>query len=190
MVLGVGYVIENDLVSHLEKAIGAVLDEKHLRTLIKGAILGSASGIVKDGKALSSRFANGYDSDSEPWICLHPRDLVARINTTTANEDDSGANQDRGNRPAAVKFTGGSDPAQNLLEAVMSKVSSITMIDRDEIEADAPLSTYGLDSLVSVELRNWIRRETNVMLPLPKIVGAENLRALSTTILSQRDVKK
>jgi hypothetical protein len=39
---------------------------------------------------------------------------------------------------------------------------------------------------VSVELRNWIRRETTVELPLPKIVGAANLRAMSTYILSQK----
>lgn len=68
----------------------------------------------------------------------------------------------------------------------MDKVSSITMIERDEIEPDAPLSNYSLDSLVSVELRNWIRRETSVEVPLPKIVNSGNLRALATHILSQK----
>jgi acyl carrier protein len=61
------------------------------------------------------------------------------------------------------------------------------MIERDEIEADAPLSNYRLDSLVSVELRNWIRRETTVDLATPKIVGASNLRSLATYVLSQRE---
>ena len=69
----------------------------------------------------------------------------------------------------------------------MDKVSSITMIERDDIEPDAPLANYSLDSLVSVELRNWIRRETGVELPLPKIVNAGNLRALATHILAQRE---
>jgi len=42
------------------------------------------------------------------------------------------------------------------------------MIDRDEVEPDTPLSNYSLDSLVSVELRNWIRRQTGVELALPR----------------------
>ena len=69
----------------------------------------------------------------------------------------------------------------------MDKVSSITMIERDEIEPDAPLVNYSLDSLVSVELRTWIRRETGVELTLPRIVNAEHLRALARHILSQRE---
>ncbi|KAH8797946.1 putative polyketide synthase [Xylogone sp. PMI_703] len=187
VVLGVGYVVDHDLTDHLKNSLGAILDENHLRTLIKGAIIGSSSGVVKDGKAMSFCFANGYDSDSELWACFHPRDLVKRIKTATSSEDDSGAGRSSNNRITGVKVASGGDPAQNLLEALISKVSSITMIDRDEIEADAPLCAYGLDSLVSVELRNWIRRETSVELPLPNIVNAENLRALSTTILLQTD---
>lgn len=52
--------------------------------------------------------------------------------------------------------------------------------DREEIS----LSEYGLDCLVNVELRNWIRRDFSVELALTAIVGAENLRALSERIVS------
>ncbi|KAF1730467.1 Nonribosomal peptide synthetase 14 [Beauveria bassiana] len=61
------------------------------------------------------------------------------------------------------------------------------MIERDEVHADAPLRNYGLDSLISVELRNWIRRQTKVELPLPRIVGAKNLRTLAQNILAQKE---
>lgn len=86
-----------------------------------------------------------------------------------------------------LQLTNGGDPLTALLSALMNKVSSITMIERDEIEADAPLSNYGLDSLVSVELRNWIRRETSVELAPSKIANTANLRALATFILGQID---
>ena len=68
----------------------------------------------------------------------------------------------------------------------MTKVSAITMIDKDYIEAGAPTSKYRLDSLVSVELRNWIRRETGIELPLTAIVRAGTLRTFATNILAQR----
>ena len=61
---------------------------------------------------------------------------------------------------------------------------------REDVRADIPLISYSLDSLVSVELRNWIRRETSVELALSAILQAENLQALSENILAQRDGSK
>lgn len=66
----------------------------------------------------------------------------------------------------------------------------MTMIEREDVRADIPLTSYSLDSLISVELRNWIRRETSVELALSAILQAENLQALSENILAQRDGSK
>ena len=63
------------------------------------------------------------------------------------------------------------------------------MINREDIRADRSLDEYGLDSLVSVELRNWIRREFGAELSLTGIVGAEHVRALSEKILALMPVK-
>jgi acyl carrier protein len=77
-----------------------------------------------------------------------------------------------------------------LIEALISKVSAMTMIEREDVRADVPLASYSLDSLVSVELRNWIRRETTVELALSAILQAENLQALAEQILAQRNGSK
>ena len=190
MVLGVGYAADHDLTDSLKSSLGAIVTEPHLRTLIKGAIIGPSSGIVSaDGRVISFSFASGDDGTTETWEAFHPRMLVERINSGPRNSGQkaNGTGQDGAGSTLSTSLRNATgDPAVVLIEALISKVSSITMIDRDEIEADAPLSTYGLDSLVSVELRNWIRRETSVDLALPSIVGAENLRALSAHILSRR----
>ncbi|KAG5923555.1 putative secondary metabolism biosynthetic enzyme [Claviceps capensis] len=62
----------------------------------------------------------------------------------------------------------------------------MAIMDREEIQSDEPVASYSLDSLVSVELRNWIRRETGVELLLSSITQAESLRALATEILEKR----
>jgi acyl carrier protein len=74
-----------------------------------------------------------------------------------------------------------------LTEALRTKVAAMTIMDRDEVAADTPLSSLNLDSLVSVELRNWIRRETSVELALTAITQSENLAALAGEILAQRN---
>lgn len=50
-------------------------------------------------------------------------------------------------------------PLDGLIEALTTKVSAMIMIERDQVEPDTPLVSFGLDSLVSVKLRNWIRRD-------------------------------
>jgi KR domain/Phosphopantetheine attachment site len=51
---------------------------------------------------------------------------------------------------------------------------------RNEEEADltAPLATMGIDSLISIELRNWMRRKVGVELTVLEIVRAENVGQL------------
>nr|ALQ32775.1 putative polyketide synthase [Fusarium babinda] len=187
VVLDVGYVADRDLEGKLTSSLGAVLSLAHLRTVIKGGIMGPSSGLYRDGKAISFSYARGDDSSTLPWQAFHPRALVDYIRAETRAD---GTAEESGSREAKTKglqLTNGSDPLTSLLAVLMDKVSSITMIERDEIEADAPLSNYSLDSLVSVELRNWIRRETSIELAPSKIANTANLRALATFILGQME---
>lgn len=187
IVLGVGYVAERGLDEKLKGSLGAILTEAHLRTAIKGAIIGPSSGINRDGTAISFSFARGDDSGTMPWQCFHPRALVDYIRAESRAEGATEPGLGNNSRSKRLRIDAESNPLDLLLDALMDKVASITMIERDEIEPDAPLANYSLDSLVSVELRTWIRRETGVELTLPKIVNADNLRALARHILSQRE---
>ncbi|EED14393.1 polyketide synthase, putative [Talaromyces stipitatus ATCC 10500] len=188
VVMGVGYVADHGIDEKLKASLGAILTEVHLRTVIKGAIIGPSSSMNRDGKAISFSFARGDDSSALPWQCFHPRALVDYIRAESRAEGVTDPGQGSDLRSKRLQVEAGSDPLEYLLDALMDRVSSITMIERDEIEPDSPLSRYSLDSLVSVELRTWIRRKTGVELTLPRIVNSENLRALARYILSQREV--
>jgi acyl transferase domain-containing protein/NADPH:quinone reductase-like Zn-dependent oxidoreductase/SAM-dependent methyltransferase/acyl carrier protein len=187
VVLDVGYVADRDMEGKLTSSLGAVLSLKHLRTVIKGGIMGPSSGLYRDGKAISFSYARGDDSSTLPWQAFHPRALVDYIRAETRADGTAEEGNTRDAKSKGFKITDSGDPLTGLLAVLMDKVSSITMIERDEIEADAPLTNYSLDSLVSVELRNWIRRETSVELPPSKIANTANLRALATFILSQME---
>jgi acyl carrier protein len=184
VVLDVGYVADRNLTETLKTSLGATLTQAQMHTLVKGAIIGPSSNLNHNGNALSLTFVSGEDSITRPWQCFRPRSLVQLMKSqnTIAAIDASGPDR-APTRPNGLSHASTAD----LLDALISKVSSITMIDRDEVEPDAPLANYSLDSLVSVELRNWIRRETRVDLSLPKIVGAPNLRALAEQVRSLRD---
>lgn len=170
----------------LSTSLGAVLSEEHLRTVIKGAIIGPSSGLNRAGKAISFSFVRRDDSSTLPWQTFHPRSLVDYIRAGS----DGGITIQPDKNDSHLKtpqLNDTNDPLLILLDALADKVSSISMIEREEVEPDTPLSNYGLDSLVSVELRNWIRRHSGVDLPLPKISNSGSLRGLAKHILSQQE---
>lgn len=78
---------------------------------------------------------------------------------------------------------GGVRDLLTLLDALVCKVASMTLMEYEEVEEDQPLSSYGLDSMVLVELRNWIRRKTDVDISVARIGEAENMEALAEMML-------
>lgn len=51
-----------------------------------------------------------------------------------------------------------------------------------ELDLDVPLGAVGIDSLVSIELRNWIRRRIGAEVTVLEIVRAESLARLGETV--------
>lgn len=52
--------------------------------------------------------------------------------------------------------TNGSSAVTLILEAIVSKLSEMFGLDAAEIDKKYPVSKYGVDSLIAVELRNWL----------------------------------
>lgn len=49
------------------------------------------------------------------------------------------------------------------------------MIGREDVATTRSIAESGLDSLVSIELRNWIQRQLSVDLAMTQTIGAANL---------------
>lgn len=170
----VGYVIEREgMRAQLGDNIGIKLSIAQVHAIIKGAIIGSASGLNHDSRTIS--FVREDSAISEGWE--DRSHYLSAIRRKKASET-CGVGQHSSNDVPAGE--------EGLLESLSSKVSSITMIDREDVTPDRNLLEYGLDSLVAVELRNWIKRECGVELALMHIVGAANLQAMADQIISQQ----
>lgn len=189
VVLDVGYVADNDLSNLLKLTLGATLTMADIRVIFKGAVMPpGTSPFVHNGKiAAFSIFLEGQRVKPGGWRYFHPVLARERLKEDKKkNRSEGGAAVGALGGGEAVLWTAAEDPRAGLTEALISKVSAMTIIARDEVHPDAPLAEFGLDSLVSVELRNWIRRETGVELTLSSITQAENLNALAVDILAKR----
>lgn len=191
MVLDVGYVADNNLSEVLKQTLGVALTMADIRTIFQGAVAGPASPFHTDGRSTAFKlFVDGQPVQNGPWRYFHPVHTQERLKADKHSRARAGVGAGGAGAAHAVLWTAAEDPLVGLTEALITKVSAMTMMERDEVLADAPLASYSLDSLVSVELRNWIRRETGVELTLSAITQAESLRALATDILAEREKQK
>ncbi|GKT65670.1 polyketide synthase [Colletotrichum tofieldiae] len=187
VVLDVGYVADNNLSEILKESLGVAITMADIRAIFKGILLGPSSPFVHNGRAQAFKvYVDGQAIQNGTWKYFHPVHTKVRLMNDRKNRVKAAGG---GTDMYSASWTTAEDPLVGLTEALITKVSAMTMIERDEVLPDAPLASYNLDSLVSVELRNWIRRETTVELTLSVIMQAESLRALAGEILAQRKVE-
>ncbi|RYP11169.1 hypothetical protein DL765_007856 [Monosporascus sp. GIB2] len=143
VVLDIGYVADRDLSSSLPaNVMSRTLTEAHLLTLTKGVIIGTPSGLTYEGQAMSFSFFSRDYKTMLPARAYHPLVLVRKIVDELSSPKSNSVGQDNALGTRRERHTNGEDPLLNLLDALMSKVSSITLIERDEVEPDLPLSTH------------------------------------------------
>lgn len=76
----------------------------------------------------------------------------------------------------------GTEAKSYILDALVRKVSRSLMMPQDEVEVKRSVSSFGIDLLIAVELRNWLVRETKVELPVFDILQALNLSSLTDKV--------
>ncbi|VBB84212.1 Putative polyketide synthase [Podospora comata] len=74
------------------------------------------------------------------------------------------------------------DTAALIAREIKNTLLGFMMRSEDELDLDGPLASVGIDSLISIELRNWIRRRLGAEVTVLEIVRAPSLRELGATV--------
>jgi acyl carrier protein len=175
----IGRVAELNIGERLKSSIGGFLTGAEVLTLIEGGIIGPSSGLNVNGRSLSWSLISATEVNTLPWQHFKPLSVMQRQRTKCGSVDHP---HQESNRPQDLLKTG--SPEQ-LMDALSDKISSMTAMDRDEITPTRRLVDYGLDSLISLELRNWIRRNFDLDMRVQEINAAKDLKAIIDYIISQ-----
>lgn len=99
------------------------------------------------------------------------------------SEQDGDQTSATANLAQALAGTQDAGKAAALVErAVVAKVSDMFARPVEEIDPTQPLGQYGVDSLVAVELRNWLVLTTRCDMSIFDLLGAKSLRDLAGTV--------
>lgn len=103
--------------------------------------------------------------------------LEAANNTS---KQDSGNTRDVG---SALRYAASMDEAAEVIsQAIGEKLVAFINRDIEDISFNMPLSSFGIDSLISIELKNWIMRTFRVNLQASELNGPSSILELSRTL--------
>lgn len=112
----------------------------------------------------------------------------------------SGGGQQRGNEGAkggAVDFSALFRHAETFKDrlgvvvlGLSTKLARAMSITTDDVQPSRQLSDYGVDSLMAVELRNWISKEFRANVAVFEIMGTSTITAIGSLVVEKSEMRK
>ena len=75
------------------------------------------------------------------------------------------------------------DARSLVLDALAVKISDVLMRSVEDVNFSLPMVSYGLDSLVAVEIRNWIARKLDVKVSMFDLISGNSLEVLAVLVV-------
>lgn len=72
--------------------------------------------------------------------------------------------------------------AEVVLEALSKRLARTLSIKPEDIDTRQALHAYGVDSLIAVELRNWLGKDFAADVPIFEIVSGKTVEAVSELV--------
>ncbi|KAI1100274.1 hypothetical protein F4804DRAFT_54093 [Jackrogersella minutella] len=183
----IGFVSEQGKVPEIVRAGAPQLTEKQFLAVLEAvmanqvgpqAVLGLASGgLVK---------ANG---DDDPYWFSDARFAPLSVYDTQAQNSGS---QSRAKTNAATDFASILGVAASLddakgavCSALMTKLAKSLMMELEDLDSARPINTYGVDSLVAVDIRAWALKEIQSVVHVSEILRNVPMLELAGTIASK-----
>ncbi|KAH9876419.1 hypothetical protein J1614_003550 [Plenodomus biglobosus] len=182
----VGYVVEQ------KKKSGAkiqVQDFKHIKeqemlALVELGIRNPKLGHLVTG--LDSDISPEYMAEYMPFFATDPvlshlpylRPHLAAANDSAVATTDGSLTASQA-LPVLLAATSAPEERHNLiLTALLKKLSRSLMMDVADLDPNRSLGDYGTDSLVAVEIKNWIGRETGASISVFEILQSSSIAGL------------
>ncbi|OIW26979.1 ketoacyl-synt-domain-containing protein [Coniochaeta ligniaria NRRL 30616] len=183
-VTGAGYIAEN--VARAEDIYknfgGETVSEAEVLALLGLAVSGTAPHHCLTGLRLAPNAAGAL-----PYYAEDPR--FAQLAASALAENAPSSSVESG-KPvsfgAAFRAAGNeADACDIAVQAVQHKLSEVLSVGLQDVDAARSMTSYGLDSLTAIEVRNWIARELRANLQILELLTSGCVNDLAALIVSR-----
>ena len=67
----------------------------------------------------------------------------------------------------------------------MERIHRLLGTDKDRVDLERPMQSYGIDSLSAIDLRNWISKIFDVDIPVFEILGGVTFASAALSIVEK-----
>lgn len=184
MVLDVGYVADNEEVkTGLERQGFEGITGEEVTAMIEFAILNPQR---KEHAGQTITGLGTWRSEGSHSSLVHP--LFSHFRRLAFQSEDSGnhgSSSEGKVRDLLRSAVSVDDATTKACNAIIGKMSTLLMIPTEDINPSNPMSAYGMDSLVAVEMRNWLFREMDSTVPILELLANNSLSQLSSKIVKR-----
>ena len=108
---------------------------------------------------------------------------IANSSSASGSRGEGGASTSLASRLAEVGNENDYGAAAGIITgALIEKTADILRIPKSEVDPSRPLYSYGVDSLVAMEVRNWITRELKANMALLDLMAAVPMETFANQI--------
>lgn len=116
--------------------------------------------------------------------------MFSHIRSSYVRKHDSKVQDTNGSWQLAVQAAVSMEDARRLIiNGITQQLSNIIGLDRDRIPSGVPLLDLGLDSLLAIEVRNWILQEFDAQIQASEILDESSLVALAGKVSARSNLK-
>jgi len=189
----VGFVAEHYQYVNYFRAMGLhAMQTRDLHSLLSIAIQDDATDYHPGQIICGLTPLSSSDQDDGRRYWMHEDRFIALRNT---GKGASGEGADKGGSSSAVSLAEelrrcGADNAAAATDivtaALVQRLARLMMMPAEDIDPGRPLNAYGVDSLVAVEVRNWIKREMAVDVSVFEVMASVPMHRLASGLVGKR----
>ena len=176
----VGYLADNaEKAKLVQETLGTTaVGEKELQCLIAAAIMGQMQDHCNSHCITGIGIERGLTAPS--WMS-DPKFEYIRPSMAASGD---GPQTQKLSLSESIKRSASTAATQQLIqEALIDMVAKVLMKPVEELDPNKSIASYGLDSLVAIEIRNWIGRNCLASLQILELLSSGSLVALSMLIM-------
>ena len=140
--------------------------------------------------------ADFYSKGIEPPSWLLDRPIFRYLARNAIDQEDAIHNDTHanfGDRELARRFSSAKsdeDAANIMIEAFTQKIARTLAVAVEDIDRLKPLHTYGVDSLLAVELRNWFAKVVRAEVAIFDITGQASLEKIADDAARKSELRQ
>ena len=158
--------------------MGCEISEQELLAIMDVAISGKMN---KEPPYCSIAGLQCTGSSSQTFWSQTPMFAHMRVKEVSGQKEEAGLKESV--RRQLARAASLAEARKVVYDGLAVKISTVLMIADEGVSPHKAFSSYGSDSLVAVEIRNWIRREMEATVMLMDILADNTLTSLTQRIL-------